>query len=149
MDSIKKPPVSPGYPVGRPQYKAGAPRSVGRLRHLNFDPIGELVSRYRMLEKDVENYRKIRSGELIELLPSGKHRAFSYDVLMQLEQKLIDIGDKLLRYGYGRVPEAGLQEVPKLPSMHIQLTKPGEVFVLNAQAEDEEEFEFIDNEADN
>jgi hypothetical protein len=139
-------PVGRGRPAGSTSYNAGSTRAVVRLRNLNFDPIGKLVERYNALEKDVENYRKIRSGELVELLGNGKPRAFSYDVLLQMEQRLIDISEKLLRYGYGRVPEAGGIEAPKLPTLHISLTKPGETFVINQQSD--EDFDYIDNEAE-
>jgi hypothetical protein len=148
MSNIKVPPVSPGYPVGKPQYRSGAVRSVSRLKNLGFDPIGELVERYRALETDINNYRKIRSGELIEYLNNGKPRAFSYEVLLMMEDKLIQIADKLLRYGYGRVPESGIQEAVKRPTLEINLHKDGQTFQIAANVVQEEEFEYIDNESD-
>ena len=94
-----------------PGFNAGSVRSVARLASLKFDPLEKLVVQYNRLEEEIEKYKEVRDGRRIEVIETdpntGKQRTrkFSYEVLLQMEDKLIAIGTQLLRYGYGRVPE--------------------------------------------
>lgn len=116
--------------VSYPQFRAGANRSVGRLRALNFDPIGELVHKYRKLEEELDRQEKRRSGELVELNSMGKPRAFRHEDLVGVYDRLIDISEKLLRYRYGRVPELENNQKPTAPLI-VNLTKKGDVYTVN------------------
>ncbi len=130
--------------TGVPKYAAGAPRSVARLRNLNFDPIGELVNKYRQLEEEVERQKLIRSGEVVELTSAGKPRAYRPEVHHALFDKQISIGEKLLRYAYGRVPDEGM-ETPKTPMpLIVNLTKKGETYIAN-EPTDTEDFDAYDD----
>jgi hypothetical protein len=110
---------------------AGSSRSRQRLAQLDFDPIGELVEKYRKLEKELQWWEDIRDGRVVALLNNGKERAYSADTHMAIYDKLLTVGDKLLRYGYGREPEAVQEEEKKVPSLVINLTKQGEKFVMD------------------
>ena len=122
-------PVLPkrGRPPGTPHYASGAKRSVGVLRELKFDPIGKLVERYREMEKEVEYWKAIRDRSLIEVMNAdGKERYYNSDAHMAAEKMLMDIGDKLLRYGYGRVPETVNVNDNRPPPLIVNLTKEGD-----------------------
>jgi hypothetical protein len=105
-----------------PSYKGGSVRSVATLNNLRFDPIVELVDNYRKLQTELHWHEQLRSGELIALLPSGKPRAYNADAHMKTYDKLLEVGRELLRYGYGRVPENGVEGNDKPPSIVINLT---------------------------
>lgn len=128
---IKQPPIRGGRTPGVPQYQAGGPRSVRRLAALNYDPIGELVENYRKIQSEIERQEKIRDGLIVELQNNGKPRAYRAEVHHALYDKLIAIGDKLMRYGYGRVPETINIEEKKAMPLIVNLTKKGEVYVAN------------------
>ena len=130
-DNIKQPPIKGGRPPGIPQFQAGGPRSVSRLRTLSYDPIGELVANYRKLELEIERQEKIRDGLIIELTSAGKPRAYRAEIHHALYDKLINIGDKLLRYGYGRVPETINIEDRRPSPLVINLTKKGDQYIVN------------------
>lgn len=123
----------PGITAGIPRYGMGAARSVYRLKNLNFDPIGELVSKYRELEIEVTRQEKIRSGMIVELTSLGKTRAYNVEVHHALYDKLILIAEKLLRYGYGRVPEVNVLELQRPQPLVINTTRKGEAYVINAE----------------
>lgn len=144
---IEQPQLKRGPPAGVPKYYLGAPRSVGRLKHLKFDPIGELVSNYRRLEKELEYQEKVRAGEIVELTSTGRPKSYRPEVHHAIYDKLIAIGDKLLRYGYGRVPEA-VDEAPKAPMpLIVNLTKKGETYVVNDE-QPQGEIQNEDNDSD-
>jgi hypothetical protein len=125
-----------GRGAGIPKYNSGSSRSVARLRNLGFDPIGELVAKYRKLEVEVEYQEKIRDGSVVALNNAGRPRAYNADTHYALYDKLINISEKLLRYNYGRVPEIQ-NEAPKAPTpLVINLTKKGDTYVINEEAED-------------
>ena len=116
---------------GIPRFQAGGQRSVARLRQLQYDPIGELVENYRKLKLEVERQEKIRDGVIVELTATGKPRSYRAEIHHALYDKLIAVSDKLLRYGYGRVPETLLVEEKKPLPLIVNLTKKGETYVVN------------------
>lgn len=120
---------------GRPNYMAGSTRSVGRLKNLGFDPIKELVDKYRDLENELTRQKKIRNSEIVELYPSGKPKAFNPELMLAIYDKQVAIAEKLLRYRYGRVPE--IEDAPKAPMpMIINLTQKGETYIINDEQPD-------------
>ena len=145
-DVIKQPPLRGGRPPGIPQFQAGGQKSVARLRQLQYDPIGELVANYRKLEAEVERQEKIRDGIIVELGSNGKPRAYRAEVHHAIYDKLIAIGDKLLRYGYGRVPETTIIEDRKPQPLIVNLTKKGDVYVANEQPDQLEFGEDLEDE---
>lgn len=130
-----------GAGLHRPMYRAGAQRSVNRLRTLNFDPILELVSKYKEIEEEIKYQKKLRSGEIVELTASGRPRSYRAEDLSSLYDKAISIGDKLLRYGYGRVPETNVPEEKTSQPLIVNLTKKGETYVANDIKQDDFEYE--------
>ena len=64
MAIIEQPARIGGRNAGYTQYHRGGPKSVARLRNLQFDPIGELVAKYRKLESEIEYQEKIKTGEI-------------------------------------------------------------------------------------
>jgi len=126
-----QPAWKPGNQLGIPKFHAGGNKSVNRLRQLQYDPIGELVAKYRMLEAEIARQEKIRDGVIVELTATGKPKSYRAEVHHALFDKLIAIGDKLLRYGYGRVPETVVVEEKKPLPLIVNLTKRGETYVVN------------------
>ena len=130
-DDNKMPPVKRGTPPGVPRNLKGGVRSVNRLKQLQFDPIGELVAKYRKIEEELVYQEKRRSGEIVELLPSGKPRYYDYQQHMALYDRLLKVGEQLLRYGYGRVPETVQIEDKRPAPLVINLTAKGETYIIN------------------
>lgn len=130
-DDIKQPPIKGGPIRGVSPFRAGTPRSYSRLKQLQFDPIEQLVIKYREIENEIEYQNKRRSGEIVELLPNGKLRPYSYEHHMALYDRLLRVGEQLLRYGYGRVPEVIQVEEKKVEPLVVNLTKKGETYVIN------------------
>lgn len=124
-----------GSAVGVPKWIAGAQRSVGRMKHLNYDPIGELVKKYRELDVELQHQQKLRSGELVEMTATGRPRNFNPKLLMDIYEKQIMIAEKLLRYRYGRVPENETFDAERPSALIVNLTKKGETYVVNETAE--------------
>lgn len=116
----EQPPARGSSVVDGKRFHAGSDRSKTRLRELNYDPIGELVRKYWEMEKLIEDELRYKSGELVKLNRStGKEMNWYPDFLEKLLSKQSDIADKLLRYGYGRVPETNIIENQRVPPMII------------------------------
>lgn len=128
---VRQPPLRGGRQPGIPQYQAGGPRSVRRLANLNYDPIGELVSNYRAIQAEITRQENIRDGKIVEFTANGRPKNYRPEVHHALYDKLINIGEKLLRYGYGRVPETIQVEDKRSQPLIVNLTKKGDVYVAN------------------
>lgn len=122
--------------TGIPKFVAGSARSVGRLKILNFDPIGELVHKYRDLEKELERQKQIRNGEVVELTAAGKPKSHNPEIMLAIYDKQVNIAEKLLRYRYGRVPEVDDGRVAPPAALIVNLTKKGETYVVNEEQPD-------------
>ncbi len=112
-------------------YHNGSVKSKDKLRELRFDPIEELVKQYQALEAECAYQEMLRDGTVEELRSDGKPRAYRAEVHMMIYDKLIAIGDRLLRYGYGRVPETVIQEHKDHMPLVINLTAKGQKYVVN------------------
>ena len=117
--------------TAKTRFNAGAPRSVRRLKELQFDPIGELVSIYEKLVEEIRRQEQIRDGTLVEKSASGHVRHYRPDTHQQMYDRLINIAEKLLRYGYGRVPEVAAPTAEKAPPLIVNLSKEGDVYTIN------------------
>jgi len=146
VDKDNKQPTGKGRNLARPNYVAGAKRSQKRLEVLNFDPIGTLVDQYRKLEEELVYCEKVRDGIIVPLNPAtGKVRPYNAKLHMDIYDRLIKIGEALLRYGYGRVPETNVMETKRPMPLVVNLTKKGEIYQLNTVM-DSEEFDIVDGE---
>jgi len=132
---IEQPPIKGGRVVGSVMPMQGRTRSLGILKHLKFDPIAELVSTYRKIQHELEIQEQIRDGVRVELNLSGKPKAYRAEVHHALLDKLTVIADKLLRYGYGRVPEISVVETRAPQPLVVNLTRKGEQYVVNEAQE--------------
>jgi hypothetical protein len=113
-------------------YQGGSKNSAAKLQELHFDPIERLVHTYMKLEQEIVRYERLRSGELRELMPSGKVRYYNEDSHMNVYDRLIKISEQLLRYRYGRVPEGDTQDkLKQAGALVIQLTKKDGVHQIN------------------
>ena len=137
--------VPRGKSVGSVSFGFGRKKSTARLRELDFDPIKNLVDTYKEVEAEVEYQRKMRTGEIVELSTTGKPRAYRAEVHHALLDKKIAIGDKLMRYAYGRVPENEEESKPSPPALVVQLTKEGETYVINESQNPSEDVESDDD----
>jgi hypothetical protein len=94
-------------PKGRPSKEH---KSLARLNELKFDPMQRVVDNYRKLEGELAWWEGIRDGTIVSLLSSGKERSYSFDAHMRIYEQLNTVADRLMRYGYGRVPETQITE---------------------------------------
>lgn len=107
------------------------PKSAAKLVSLNFDPIEKLVEQYTVLQKEIEYQEKLRNNEIIEVNAKGAVRTYRAEIHMSLYDKLINISEKLTRYGYGRVPETTIVEDKRIPPLVVQLTQEGDTYNIN------------------
>lgn len=119
------------------RFHAGSERSKERLRVLGYDPIGELVATYHEILKLIELEYKYRDKEIVRLNAAGKEVNWYPDMLEKLLDKKINIADKLLRYGYGRVPETQMIEEKQMPAFIVHTTKQGAVYHTGGEDNDE------------
>jgi hypothetical protein len=145
LKAPQQPPISQGI-TKRERYNRGSIRSQKRLRALGFDPIGELVTQYRKLEEVVLFWERIRDGVQVEFTPKGRVKAYNAKAHIDAHNALIAIGEKLLRYNYGRVPEINEVHVTQPAPMFVQLTdNPTDIKTINPpipvehSSEDEED----------
>ena len=142
--SVGLPASVKGRSVGSVNYGFGGKKSTARLRELDFDPIKALVDTYKKVEKEINRQEKIQEGSLVELNAQGLPRAYRPDVHHALFDKQIAVGEKLMRYMYGRVPDEGQAAPMAPPSLVVQLTQKGETYVINEQPPEDEEEDFDD-----
>lgn len=135
---IEQPALKRGSMPGVPKYFGGSSRSVARLKNLNFDPIGELVNNYRELQSELRYQEKLRSGQIVELNAAGKPRAYRAEIHHGIYDKLISIGEKLLRYNYGRVPEDTDEQQKHPMPLIVNLTQKGDTYVVNDEPASED-----------
>lgn len=110
---------------------AGHIRATNRLEQLRFDPIQELVDKYRKLEEELTRHEEIRDGKRVELLGNGKARAYHADTHYSVYDKLITVANALLRYNYGRVPEINTLETRQPQPLVVNLTPKGGTYIVN------------------
>lgn len=103
-------------------FRRGSSKSNERMQELEFDPIEELVLKYRSIEDEIEFQEKWRTGEIVPLNKDGKTKAYYQEAHYALYDKLNNTAEKLLRYGYGRVPEVQEEEDKHFPDIHIHLS---------------------------
>lgn len=128
---MEQPKFSNSLSVGVKRAVAGSKRSQERLRELNFDPIERLVRQYEQLEAELTYQECLRDGTITELKSDGKPRAYRAEIHMSIYDKLVAIGDKLLRYKYGRVPETQIMEHKDRMPLVVNLTKQGDTYIIN------------------
>jgi hypothetical protein len=92
-------------PVRQERFPRGGLRSVARLSELRYDPIKELVNLYEKLRADNERYERWQRGDITPLDGNGNARRYSAQAHAAVREQMIRVGESLLRYGYGRVPE--------------------------------------------
>jgi hypothetical protein len=115
--------------------KLGGHAAVHKLNELRFDPIVELVEKYREIEKQIEFYNDWRANIIVPLTATGKYRTYDQQVHMNLYDKLTAIGEKLLRYGYGRVPELHEEAVQERVPLIINLNKEGDTYIIGENSD--------------
>ena len=89
----------------------------------------ELVETYKRLEAEIKWQEDWRDGKITLLNAKGQPRVFYPDHLYALHDKKALIADKLLRYGYGRVPETTVLEGGDKPPLVINLRGGGKKVV--------------------
>jgi hypothetical protein len=140
-------PETKGHTLSKPRFNFGGKRSVERLKQLDFDPIGALVESYNKIQKDLEFYEAWRDGEIVMFTATGKPRNYNAEAHLALYDKMIKIGEALLRYGYGRVPENVEENGKTIMPLVVNLTKKGESYSVNDyQPDDNEMFHVIEGE---
>jgi len=100
-------------------------KSAEKLAELSFDPIENLVDQYHAIKAEITYQEKRRDGIIVEILGNGKPRAYNAELHLNLYDKLTNISTQLLRYGYGRVPEADTPQQAETPMLVINLGDSG------------------------
>jgi hypothetical protein len=148
----QQPPIKPGFTTAKTTnnprrialFQKGAKRSQERLKQLYYDPIEKLVNDYKEIEEEIAYQRKLRSGEIVELTPTGRVKNYRPEIHHALYDKKISIAKELLRYGYARVPEV-LETMDNSPkSLIVNLTKKGETYEINKEQPQQED-DFYDD----
>jgi len=152
-DDDKKLPAAPHGGFGGKRFMAGSQRSKRRLKSLKFDPIEKLTKLYARMEEEDEYYTELRKETYVvnmdEEGQTFKHR-YSGVAHMALFANMEKVGNDLLRYAYGRVPEtSNLNDVPASP-MKIILSgdsvEPGRAaIVINPRHEEIEDAEYTES----
>lgn len=130
----EQPKFSGGRPPASGKGSSGLSASQRRLAALNFDPMQQMVDTYRRLEGEITYQEGLRDGSIVELNAKGNAKAFYPDHLYALYDKLANISDKLLRYGYGRVSETTILATDSKSPLVINLSG-GRKKVVNASPE--------------
>jgi hypothetical protein len=115
--------------------KRGGHAAINKLNELRFDPIYELVTKYREIEKQIEFYNDWRDNIIVPLTSTGKTRTYNQEIHMNLYDKLTNVAEKLLRYGYGRVPELHEESVQERVPLIINLSKEGDTYIIGERNE--------------
>lgn len=116
----------------KPLYMAGAKRSVAVLKELGYDPITALVEQYRALQEELKYHESVRDGTVVPLTATGRIRAYNPETHLRVYELMITVGDKLLRYGYGRVPEMNVLETNDPKTLVVQMTGTNEQWKINS-----------------
>jgi len=154
-EPVDKLPPRPFGAFSGKKFIAGSKRSQRRLATLNFDPIQKLVKLYERLEQEDEYYCNLRQvGKVTELDKKGdvkKSHKYSGVAHATVFANMSKIGNDLLRYAYGRVPETlNLNTQPTRP-MVIKLTdtkslehKKSSTLIINGRSEEVEDVDLED-----
>jgi len=113
----------------------GSISAAEKLRSLGFDPIEVMVRTYKEVCKEAEIQAGMRDGRIVRLKADGNPRQYVPEVHMAVIDRQIAIGEKLLRYGYARVPETNDLNIGLTPSLNITLHDTDETFILNGNQE--------------
>jgi hypothetical protein len=95
--------------------------SKSQLKKLNYDPIEALIAQHNKLKAEVEYFEGWRDGTIVPLTSTGKVRNYNPEAHMAVYDRLIKIGESLLRYGYGRVSEVAKEQATAIPPLVINL----------------------------
>ena len=117
--------------IGDVEYQADLKKATFFYTSDGWVDFRELVKQYEAIQLLVKHQEDMRDGRRIELTVTGKPKSYRAEVHHALYDKLINIGDKLLRYGYGRVPEVNIIEERKPQALIVNLTKKGETYIVN------------------
>ncbi len=96
--------------------------SKKQLKKLNYDPIEALIVQHNKLQTEVDYFEAWREGSIVPLTATGKVRSYNPEAHMAVYDRLIKIGEALLRYGYGRVSEAPKDQQTTVPPLVINLS---------------------------
>jgi len=111
-------------------------RSRSALIRFKYDPLEELVLNHKRILAKIEEQDLIREGKLILLDSNGKQRGYSYEIHMNLYDKLTKISEALIRYSYARVPETVNVNDDRPNVLIINTTKKGEQYKIGDVDED-------------
>jgi hypothetical protein len=93
------------------------------LEEIGFDPLKKLVERHEELQGELQYQKDKRDGKVVELTSQGKTRAFVFDHLLGVHDRLLNIEMALVRYAYSRVPETQVLDTKQPLPLVINLSK--------------------------
>jgi hypothetical protein len=98
--------------------------AADRLRELNFNPVNELVNKFRELEEELDYLRKRRDGLVNVMNPNtGRIINVRNEDLLGVFKEQISISKELLRYKYSRVSEGITSLDEEVPPLIINLAQ--------------------------
>jgi len=103
------------------------------MEFYGYDPVAELLRTLVRLEKELEFYDNWRAGKIQPLTASGRHKTYNQEVHMNLYDKVITVHDKLLRYGYSRVPEGVINQPMKAKPLQIVMHDDNKTFTIEEE----------------
>lgn len=142
MSEISEPPK---FPLGL--YVPKKPKSEKKLDEMKYDPLERQVRLIMRLEKELDRQEMIRSGELIELTPTGKRRYYNEMNHLSIYDKLAKANNDLIKYKYGKVPDNIEENNKQVHTLTIGLSEEGAVFEIGGEEDNEEYIEYTESTA--
>jgi len=110
------------------------------LEYLEFDPIVELVSKYKELEALCNWHERWRIGEIQPISANGRARNYSPTAHAEIYDRLLKVSEQLLRYKYGRIPETLEIQHKEIPPFVVNLSREGDTYSLNEKGEASDDY---------
>ena len=105
--------------------------SEKRLKKLGFDPLDKLVDVYRKLEAECLYYENWKSKKLVPLSQKGNELSYPAAIHLDVIDKMGQVADKLMRYGYARISETLQVEAKATSALIVNTTRKGETYIVN------------------
>lgn len=123
----------------KPKLIRGGPRkysraSIAKLRTLGCDPLVEMVELHKKLVTEIKRQEELRDMAAGGLKLLGKYSSYAHSKFLEADQKLLN---DLLPYKYAKVPVEVDLTNRNIAPMVINLTKEGDMFIVDPEENQE------------